>query len=442
MNELTGGADARVAVPISGHSSVADAAFRKIAWRLIPFLQLCFIVASMDRINVGFARAQLAHDLRLSDAAFGFGAGLFFVGYVLVEVPSNLILHRVGARRWLSRIMITWGIASAATAWVQSDLSFYVLRFLLGIAEAGFAPGVLLYLTYWLPTGRRGRLLAVFMTSLAISGVVAAPVSGLILGTMEGMADMHAWQWMFVLESLPAILLGIAALRWLPESPKQASWLDAKEREAVAAELAGDLQPSVEERLWPLLRQPGVWWFGLAYFMLGVGVFGITFWLPTIIAQSHSLTPIEVGLISAAPWAAAVPAMLYAGALSDRGAPLKVFAWGTGIGALALAGSALLLGELPLLVGALVIAAAGLLSGVPVFWRSCSATMRGVAAAGGIAIVNCIGSFAGFVGPALVGALKQASGGMVLPILAISLIVLGASLPLMFAMKPAGRQGA
>ena len=421
------------------HATVADAAFRRVAWRLIPFLQLCFVVASMDRINVSFAKAQLSRDLALSDAMYGLGAGLFFIGYVLVEVPSNLILHRVGARKWLARIMVSWGIVSTAMAFVESATGFYVLRFLLGVAEAGFAPGVMLYLTQWLPAHRRGRLLAIFLTSLAFSGFIVAPVTGWILGHTDGVMGFKAWQWMFVLESLPAIALGIAALKLLPDSPRTVAWLDDLERAAVLRELAADERPGVEARLGVLLRHSGVWLFGLAYFMLGVGVFGITFWLPTILNLNRLLTPMESGLISAGPYAAAVVGMLMTGTWADRLAPGRVFLTVTAVGAVALGCSGLLLGQFVPLVLALMLAAAGVFSGVPVFWRACTPTMRGVAAAGGIAVVNSIGSLAGFAGPALVGALKQASGGMVVPIVAIAALVLMSSIPLRLAIKGSAR---
>lgn len=416
-------------------AAVANVAFRRIAWRLIPFLQLCFVVASMDRINVSFARAQLAHDLQLSDAAYGLGAGLFFIGYVLFEVPSNLLMNKFGARRWLARIMVTWGFVSIAMAWVQSESSFYVLRFLLGVAEAGFAPGVLLYLTQWLPAPRRGRLFAIFLISLPLSGVVVAPLSGLILGTTDGLMGLHGWQWMFVLESIPAIVLGIAAWWVLPESPHQTTWLNAAERAAVAAELATDKSAARDSSFRSLLRERSVWCFGLAYFMLGVGVFGITFWLPTILNLNRSLTPMETGWISAAPYAFAVPAMLYAGVLSDRHRPLRVFVCVTTAGSVALAASALLLEHWFLLVISLVIAASGLLAGLPIFWRTCTSTMQGQAAAGGIAVVNSIGSLAGFAGPALVGAVKQASGGLQMPVLLIALICMFCALPLALAIS-------
>ena len=366
---------------------------------------------------------------------YGLGAGLFFIGYVLVEVPSNLILHRVGARRWLARIMVSWGIVSALMAFVESATGFYVLRFLLGVAEAGFAPGVMLYLTQWLPSQRRGRLLAIFLTSLAFSGFIVAPLSGWILSHFDGALGFKAWQWMFVLESIPAISLGFAALKVLPDSPQTVGWLDDMEREAVLKELAADDHPGAEAHLGTLLKQPRVWLFGLAYFMLGVGVFGITFWLPTILSINRSLSPMESGLISAAPYGAAIVGMLLTGTLADRLPPAKVFASGTILGALALGCSGLLLGQFVPLVFALMLAAAGVFSGVPVFWRACTPTMRGVAAAGGIAIVNSIGSLAGFAGPSLVGALKQSSGGMVAPILTIASIVLLSSVPLTLALR-------
>src|SRR4051795_8901796 len=289
------------------HRTLEQATMRKVAIRLVPFLCLLYTIAFIDRINVGFAALSMSSDLGLSPSAFGLGAGLFFIGYFLFEVPSNLILERVGARRWIARVMITWGILSTCFAFVVGQNSFYALRFLLGVAEAGFFPGVILYLTFWFPKRYRGRVTAGFMTAIPIASFIAAPLSGFLL-QLEGFAGLRGWQWMFILEATPAVILGFVCLRYLTDRPEQAKWLKPEQRDWLVREMASESGPVEEHKLgeilgtlvsWPILR------LALVYFGLTTGLYGIELWLPQIV-KGFGLSNIQVGFVSAIPYLLAI----------------------------------------------------------------------------------------------------------------------------------------
>lgn len=419
----------------SAHSSQTEATlYQRIFWRIIPFLFLCYLAAFLDRVNVGFAKLQMAGQLGFSDAVYGFGAGIFFIGYFIFEVPSNLVLEKVGAKLWIARIMITWGIISACMMRVETEFWFYTLRFLLGAAEAGFFPGVILYLTYWFPAAQRCRMTALFVTAVAISNVIGAPVSGFIMQFLDGVNGWQGWQWLFLLEGIPSIVLGGLVWVWLPDGPRQARWLSAPERALVLRHLAADEVAKAargsRHRFTDVFRDGRVWALSLVYLCMMNGFYGVNFWMPTII-QEFGLDPhnyLEVGLLSMVPWGVAAMAMVLIGSHSDRTGerywhaivPLLVAA--AGLLGLALVGHQ----ALPSMI-CLTMITSGLLTVVAVFWSIPAGFLSGTAAAAGIAWINSLGNLGGFFGPELIGRIRTAtdSTGMAFFVLA-GIVLLGA----------------
>jgi MFS transporter, ACS family, tartrate transporter len=384
---------------------------RKVRRRLIPFLFLLYVVAYLDRINVSFAALQMNEVLGFTSAVYGFGAGIFFVSYVLLEVPSNLMLDRVGVRRWIARIMITWGIASSAMVLVQGTWSFYALRFLLGAAEAGFFPGIILYLTRWFPAEDRARAIALFMTATALAGVIGGPVSGLLL-SMQGIGGLHGWQWLFLLEGVPAIVLGFVVLIWLPERPAEAKWLDAAERDWLVARLQQEeaLQASAHVSFGTALRSGRLWLLALLYFSIIQAFYGVSFWLPQILQSLSGLADLQVAFLSALPYVVAAAGMVLVARRSDRsGNRAGLVAVSACVGAVGFAGAALVQSPVASLA-ALSIAALGIWGTLGPFWAMPPAFLRGAAAAGGIAVINSVGNIGGFIGPYAVGYVRQATG--------------------------------
>lgn len=388
-----------------------DRVYARITRRLIPFLFLCYMAAYLDRVNVSFAKLTMAVDLKFSDTVYGFGAGVFFFGYFLFEVPSNLWMHRIGARLTLSRIMILWGLLSAATLWVTTPTQFYVMRFLLGAAEAGFFPGVVLYLTYWYPASRRGRVQALFVTAVAISGVVGNPLSGWIMSTTHGAHGLAGWQWLFLLEGLPSVGLGLFALYWLDDTVAGARWLSPAERALVAANVAAENVHKETTTALAGLRDPRVWLLSAIYFFLVSGLYGINFWLPTIVKGLGITDLVDIGLVSAIPWLAAVCCMTLVGRSADQRAERRYhIAVPATLGALGLAASVPLSGHPAAAVAALALGTCGLLSALPLCWSLPTAFLGGAAAASGIALINSFGNLSGFVAPYLVGFIRDATG--------------------------------
>ncbi len=399
-------------------------AYRRVTWRLIPFLFACYVAAYLDRVNVGFAKLQMLADLQMSETAYGIGAGIFFIGYFLFEVPSNLILHRTGARAWIARIMVTWGLLSAATMWVTSATAFYALRFLLGIAEAGFFPGIVLYLTQWYPAPRRARIMALFMTAIAISGVIGGPVSGWILSEMAGKNGWAGWQWLYLLEGIPAVLLGVATYFYLDDSIEGARWLPDDEKAVLRAQLRAD--PAGEEHVSVMaaLRDSRVVLLAALYFCSILGLYGLAFWLPQLIRTLGVAEPWRVGMLSAIPYGVATVAMVLAGQSSDRRGERRWHLVGSAlIGAVGLVGAAWFRTEPVAGMIAFSVAAAGILSLPPLFWTIPTTLLRGVSAAAGIAAINSVGNLSGFVSPYMIGAITDATGEAT-----IGLYVLAASL--------------
>jgi D-galactonate transporter len=385
--------------------STEDDIFRKITLRLVPFLFLCYLAAYLDRVNVGFAKLQMQKELAFSETVYGFGAGIFFLGYVLFEVPSNVILHKVGARLWLARVMLTWAIISAATAFVTTAFAFYVMRFLLGVAEAGFIPGVLLYLTYWFPAARRGRITALFLTAIPMASIFGGPLSGWVLSAASGAYGLNGWQWLFIIESIPSIVFGVAILFYLDNSVKDAKWLDPEEKRMVAAIIAGEQEEKegLSELRYAFVTGR-VWLLGAAYFCIASGIYIVSFWLPTIIKQTGVADPLKIGLLTAIPYLVAVASMIAVCAHGDRA---KERRWHTAVPAvvcaLGLAVTATATGNTILALIGLTLAAAGASTSQASFWTLPASFLGGAAAAAGIALINSLGNIAGFASTYVVG---------------------------------------
>ena len=387
--------------------------YRKVAWRLIPFLCCCYLAAYLDRINVGFAKLQMADQLQLSDAAFGLGAGLFFVGYILFEVPSNLILKRVGARVWIARIMVSWGVLSACTLLVTTPAQFYVLRLLLGIAEAGFLPGVLYYLTLWFPTHRRGRMIALFMIGLPLSSVIGAPLSGWILEAFDGLQGLRGWQWLYLLEGVPSVLLGLLALRLLPEGPQDAEWLDLREQGHLLRDLTVDeaQSPASGDSFRQGFFNLKVWMLGGIDFAILLSAYAMGFWMPTFIRQAGVADASDIGLLTALPSIAAVFGMLALGASSDRFRERRwhiILPFWTG--AAAMAASTAFTDNVVVTVLLFSIAQAAIIGAVPVFFSLPATFLTGTAAATGFALACSLANIAGLVSNTLIGLALDITG--------------------------------
>ncbi|WP_298951401.1 MFS transporter [uncultured Methylobacterium sp.] len=400
----------RMETPVS--AADLDEGYRRATLRLIPFLVFLFILAWIDRVNVGFAKLQMLSDLRFSEAVYGFGAGIFFVGYFLFEVPSNLLLEKIGARRTLARITILWGLASMSLAWVQSEWAFYAIRFLIGVFEAGFFPGVVLYLTYWFPSAKRSKINGLFMTSFAVAGVIGGPLAGIIMGTMGGRLGLANWQWLFILEGIPSVLAGFAVLRFLPDRPTEARWLSKPVAAAMEARVAEEgRQAGKEASFAAALRDGRVWLCALIYFCIVSGNATIAFWTPSIIKEIGVRDPIAIGFLAAIPFVAGTIAMVWNGAHSDRTGERRLHCAVAGLVAAAgLAATAALIGQATLALASLTVAAIGILAAFPVFWSLPQTFLAGTAAAGAIAAINSIGNLAGFLAPYTVGLSTQYTG--------------------------------
>ncbi|HFG6955758.1 MFS transporter [Acinetobacter baumannii] len=423
-------------------TTVRKSAYRKIAFRLMPFLMLCYFCAYLDRVNVGFAKLQMMSDLQFSEAVYGLGAGIFFIGYFLCEVPSNIVLHKVGARRWIARIMITWGILSGCFAFVQTEWQFYTLRFLLGVAEAGLAPGLLLYLTYWFPSYRRARMTVLWFIAIPISGMIGGPLSGLIMDRMSGVHSWFGWQWMFVIEAIPTVLVGLLVLAVLKDSVQDANWLTQDEKNLVKQELAQDNQhkeghASVKE----FIADKRLWLLAGIYFCVVMGQYAITFWLPTLIRNSGISDNWHIGLLTSLPYMCAIVVMILAGRSGDH---FQERRWHLIIpmcaGALALTFATLFASNLTLSLICLCIAASGVLTASSLFWMLPTNFLGGVSAAAGIAAVNSFANLAGFCSPYLIGWVTTNTGSNAIGMFLITaVLIFGASLVLRVPAKLVNR---
>ncbi|MFJ3468783.1 MFS transporter [Pseudomonas sp. NPDC090201] len=400
-------------------SSLPTSLLAKVSWRLLPFLLLMYIMAFLDRANVGFAKQAFQADTGIGDAAFAFGAGVFFAGYALLEVPSNLIMHRVGARLWMCRIMVTWGLISAAMVFAHTETSFYVLRFLLGVAEAGFFPGVILYLTYWFPSAARGKAMGFFYFGAPLAFIFGSPLSGLLL-ELDGVLGTHGWQWLFAVEGLMATAVGVWAYFYLDNRPSDAKWLTLQERSQLQAVLdAEDSHKQAHGSLLKVLMQPAVLYLCLIYLLIQASVYGVVFYLPSQVAGLlGTKVGLMVGLVSALPWLCALLAAWKVPAIADRTgqrrtvAALTLVISGLGIAA-SVSFASPLIGIL-----ALCFAASGFIAVQPVFWTFPGSFLAGSAAAGAIALINSFGALGGFIAPILKnwaeGAFQSPAAGLYL----------------------------
>jgi ACS family tartrate transporter-like MFS transporter len=384
----------------------------KMFWRLVPLLMALYVVSYIDRINVGFAALTMNKDLGLSSYVYGWGAGIFFIGYCLFEVPSNLLLARVGARRWIARIMITWGILSCSMALVQGGTSFLVVRFLLGVAEAGFFPGVILYLTYWFPARYRARIIAAFMLSIPVSIAVGAPLSTWIM-QLDGAYGLKGWQWLFIIEGLPAVLGTFAVLKYLTERPETAKWLTAAEKAWLDNELTHDREIAAGVKQTSMLRNvftnPAILALSFIYFCATGANLGLSFFLPQMIKQ-QGFSNVEVGFITSLPYLLGCVGMLAIGYWSDKTKERKWFLVGTMVLASGGLAMAAVFGGSIWSILSLCVAAIGILGCKGPFWPLPSAYLSGTAVAGGIAFINSIGNLGGFAGPYMVGWMKETTG--------------------------------
>jgi D-galactonate transporter len=404
----------------------SNAIYRKITWRLMPYLFLCYILAYVDRVNVGFAKLQMQQDLGMSDAVYGIGAGIFFIGYFFFEVPSNIIMHKLGARFWIGPIMILWGVVSTCTMFVTNATGFYTVRFLLGIVESGFFPGVILYLTYWFTSKHRARMVAAFMSAIPLSGVVAGPICGWILGQTPSAGHLKAWQWLFLMEGVPSVFVGAITMYFLTDNPMKAKWLSPDEKEHVLSQLQQEELEKVragqsKHKIGDVFRSGRVWLLCLVFFGFVMGNYGLGFWLPQVISDTITKDPVSIGWISVIPWLCGAVAMILVGKHSDASGERRWHIAGSAIlGAAAFATSAI-----PGISGvagivALTFATIGIMCAFSIFWALPSRILSGTAAAAGIAWINSVGNLAGYVSPYVVGTIRVATHSMTLALLVLA----------------------
>jgi D-galactonate transporter len=413
---------------------------RKAFVRLMPLLLLCYFLAYIDRINIGFASLTMNKDIGLSAYIYGLGAGLFFWGYFFFEVPSNLILEKVGARRWISRIMVTWGLVSAGMIFVSGPTSFLVVRFLLGVAEAGFFPGVILYLTYWFPAVYRARIIAAFMVAIPASLGIGAPLSTGIM-ELHGVWGLHGWQWLFLLEGLPTVLLGIVVLAVLPDKPRDATWLTTEQQDWLQGTIDQEnriAQTTHGLSVWKIFLDPRVLGLAFIYFANTTANLGLAFFLPQII-KGIGLTNVQTGLVTSIPYIMGTIGILLWGYFSDRYNERRIsLCLALAVSALGLAGAAYL-GSNMSAVALMAVAAIGIYGTKAPFWPLPSTFLTGSAAAGGIALINSIGNLGGFAGPSIVGWVKDSTGSFEMGLYALAAIALLAALCSLLIVKPAAR---
>lgn len=403
--------------PVEGTPEFERRTYRRVTRRLIPYLFLCYLFAFVDRVNVGFAKLQMQHDLGFSDVAYGTAAGIFFIGYFFFEVPANMALQRLGAKYWLGPIMIVWGLVSASTMLVKTDFQFYAVRFFLGVVESGFFPGVILYLTFWYTGRHRAKMVAAFMTAIPISGLIGSPISGWILDALSRYGGLRGWQWLYLVEAVPSITAGIVTMFFLANSPRDAKWLNEGERALLLDRLQQDESCKKalggQHRLSEAFASGRVWLLCLVYFGFVMSNYGITFWLPTLFKHTLTTDPLKIGLLTMIPWGTAAVAMVLVGQHSDRTGERCWHVTITAVlGAIAFALSAIpgIPGALGLIL--LTIAIASITCAYSTFWALPTAFLSGAAASAGIAWINSVGNLGGFLSPFLVGKLSQAFHSM------------------------------
>ncbi|MDE2353459.1 MAG: MFS transporter [Betaproteobacteria bacterium] len=417
----------------SREPAMEAAIYRKVDRRLIPFLFLCYILAYLDRVNVGFAKLQMAHDLALSDAAYAAGAGIFFVGYFFFEVPSNVLLKRFGARLWIARIMVTWGVVSSLMMFMTGEQSFYTMRFILGLAEAGFFPGVIYYLTLWYPSRQRGTRTAGFVAAIALAGVIGNPVSGAIMELFSGALGLAGWQWLFLLEGIPSILVGIWVIYYLDSGIHEAKWLSDEEKAVLTRALAAEERHKAHSTLRHAFTSGRVWLLSAIYFTLMVGLYGIAFWLPTLVKAFGIKGYFSVGLLSAIPYGVCIVGMTWLSRRSDRTGERRLhYVFTVTAGALGLVGAGLFSTSPTLSILCLSLATLGVVGSMPLFWPMPSAFLTGTAAAAGIGLVNSVGNLGGYFGPNIPVWMKQVSPDPSAALYAIAAVLMVGALLVLF----------
>lgn len=418
------------------------ATYAKVTRRLMPFLFICYVLAYVDRVNVSFAKLEMQQDLGMSDAVYGLGAGIFFIGYFLFEVPANLILQRIGARLWLGPIIAVWGLVSAAQMFVTGELSFYIIRFVLGVVECGFFPGVILYLTFWYTRKHRARMVALFMTAVPLAGLIASPISGWIMNAMTEFWHLRAWQWLFLLEGIPSVFMGLLTLYFLTDNPRKAKWLTAEERDLLERRLQEEEELKQKEgehrhRLVDAFKSGRVWLFCVVYFGMAMGNYGLGFWLPQNVKDRVAGNPWQIGLILTIPWALAAVAMVLYGHHSDKTGERR---WHVAL-ALIVSAAALALSSVDAIppvvaIAALSLAVMGIMCAFGTFWALPTGILSGSAAAAGIAWINSVGNLGGYAGPHAVGAIRDATGSTTVAMLALAGACLMSGLLVLLAGKP------
>jgi MFS family permease len=385
---------------MTSDGTLESTAYHKVDVRLLPFLFLCYILAYLDRVNVGFAKLQMLKDLSMSDAAFAAGAGIFFIGYFFFEVPSNVLLKKFGARMWIARIMISWGVISGCMIFVKGEWSFYAMRFLLGLAEAGFFPGVIFYLTLWYPSKLRASRTAWFVAAIAVSGVVGNPVSGWIMDKLSGAMNLAGWQWLFLSEGIPSIMVGIWVIFYLDSSIEEAKWLTTEDKALLTNNLIAEDKHKKEHKLADAFKSEKVWVLCAIYFTLMIGLYGIAFWLPTIVKAFGIKGYFGVGLITAIPYGVAVIGMILLSVHSDKTGERRLhYVLNVTAGAIGLVLSGIFASNPVWAIVFLSIGTLGVIGSMPLFWPLPSAFLAGTAAAAGIGIVNSVGNLGGYFGP-------------------------------------------
>jgi MFS family permease len=418
-----------------------EATVAKVGWRLMPLLMICYLFALFDRINISFAKFQLQSDLGFSDTAYGLGAGLFTVGYVLFELPSNMILYRVGARRWIARIMISWGLATAAMVFVTTEREFYALRFIIGSMEAGFAPGVLYYLTIWFPVSHRGRITSLLYLALACSGMLGAPFSGLVLDYLNGIGGLRGWHWLFLLGGLPCVALGIIVLRRLDDRISDARWLTDAEKQVLAEHIEKTGTGKAKHgSLREAIRTSGFLVLGLVYFLIQIGSYGLHFWAPHMIRAAGIENATAIGFLTAVPYFCGAVGMVVIGHLSDAtGERAKFLAGLLILGSMGFLAAGIFDKQPVLLIVSLAVIGAGVVSAIPTFWFLPPKLLVGAGAASGIALINTTGHLAGIVCPPTVGAIRDLTGSTTPALYLISGAILTCAGILLFALPSALR---
>ncbi|MCH4246946.1 MAG: MFS transporter [Acinetobacter populi] len=385
----------------------------KVAWKIMPLIMICYLFAFFDRINISFAKFQLQADLSLSDTAYGLGASLFVVGYVIFEVPSNLFLHKFGARKWIARIMISWGIATCLMMFVTTDWQFYTLRFLIGAMEAGFAPGVLYYMTLWFPQSYRGRIISLFFLASAFSGIFGGPFSGFLLSSMDGVLTIRGWHWLFLLGGIPCVILGLMVLTYLKDQIDDAKWLTPSEKTHLKTLVQPKEASKASHSLWEAIKTPGLLILGLIYFLIQIASYGLNFWGPQLIKSSGVESTQMIGFLTAIPYIMGAITMVIVGRLSDKsGERLKFTIFLLGLGAIGFLTAGIFDRNTTIVVTSLALLGAGIVAAIPSFWNLPPKVLvgAGAGAAGGTALINTLGQLGGIVSPVMVGHIKDLTG--------------------------------